>query len=368
MTETTQTSRLIPVGCDDGHFAIKICAGRDKYFTVPSRVIAGQELVSDDQGNTNEDLLFEVAPNEFVTIVAYDGMSTKEIDTRDPDFALSSANRALVYHGLNRCVEEGIIPEGIDVNMISGLPVDRFYSSDGKPDSEFIDKKAKSLTMPISNKGGAYLPTVAKHLVISEAVASYFDALYDFEGNENEDFKLDSEDAPIAVVDVGGKTLDVAVVREGGNGLYFSRSGTTDAGVLYFYRSLNEAIIKHFQKMYPDAQLEPFSNKDLDSIVKSGSARCYTRHDVSNIVNKELDDFASRVRSFIQPKIGDGARFGRILFVGGGANLLHDRLPLVFPNVPLAAISAKTPTDDLNESSTFSNARGMYKAARFLIK
>ena len=365
MTDTKSTGRLIPIGCDDGHFAIKLCAGRDKYFTVASRIVPRRELVADDNGNTNDDLCFETSENEFYTVTAYDGVVSNEIDTRDDDFALSSANRALVYHSLNRAVQEGLIRKGDEITMISGLPVNRFYNSEGKPNTDFIDKKANSFMLPILNRGGAYLPTVAKHSVISEAVASYFDALYDFEGNEDEDFKLDSDDAPIAVVDVGGKTLDVAVVREGGSGLYFTKSGTSDAGVLYFYNALNATLTKHFQEMFPDAQLDLFSNKSLDSIIRTGRARRYGTHDVSDIVSRELDEFASRVRSFIAPKIGDGANFGRILFVGGGANLLHDRLHMVFPNIPLSAITATPPTDDLNTSSTFSNARGMYKAAMF---
>lgn len=365
MTEI-KDSRLIPIGCDDGHFAIKLCAGRDKYFTVPSRITSGRQYVSDEDGNTNDDLHFETAVNEFYTITAYDGVAGNDIDTRDDDFALSSANRALVYHSLNRAIEDGIIPHGYAISMISGLPVDRFYTKEGRPDKDFIAKKTSSFMMPIANGGGKELPIVEKHMVISEAVASYFDALYDFDGNEDEDFKLDSEDAPIIVVDVGGKTLDVAVVREKGNGLYFTKSGTSDAGVLYFYNMLNETLTKHFQAMYPDVQLKPFTNKEIDTITKTGRARRYKLHDVQDIVNKELDDFARRISSFVQPKIGDGSSFGRILFVGGGANLLHERLNLVFPNVPAAAITATAPTEDPNKSSTFSNARGMYKAAMFL--
>lgn len=351
------------LGLDDGHYAIKICAGKDKFFTLRSSIMAGREVVSDEDGRPNDELVFYTDNNEYYTITAYHGLADKNIDTRDKDFAVSSANRALCYHALSRARDAGIITSK-ELFVVSGLPVNRFYDEKGVLDNDFILLKRNSLLMPINNMAGVNLPVVAQHQIVSEAVASFFDAAYDFDGTPNEQFLEAASYAPVAIIDVGGKTLDVAVVREGGNGLYFSRSGTFDTGgALYFYDALNDTLMKYLQEQYPDVNVTTLSKDRIDQAVKTGKIHYYTLHDVSDIVQAELLAFADRVRNFVQPKLGNGADYSSILFVGGGSNLLYNHVERVFPNIPKQAIQITEPTEDLNKNSSFSNARGMYKAA-----
>lgn len=340
-----------PVGCDDGHYGIKVCAGPDTFFTLPSRAYPGRIATSAISGGADEDLVYETAQGEYVTITA-DDMLGPAVDTRTNDYPTSSPNRALVNHALRRAGVAG------EVALVTGLPVNRFYLQQGERNTALIEAKRESLLRPVKSLTGAATPTVVTHKVISEAVAAYYDALLDFEGGFNLEFKEISDEEPIAVVDAGGKTLDIATVKEGGTGIYQAQSGTADAGVLYLYDLLDQALRERFKITDPI----PFPR--LHKAIVDGTIRLYgERHDVREVVNKQLDAFADRISFEVTKLLGDASRFGKVLFVGGGANLLTDRLDRVFPGLPLKAITVAPADDNPRTNSAFANARGMYKAA-----
>ena len=347
---------VTPVGCDDGHYGIKICAGPDTFFQMPSRSNPGR-LAAAHMGTSPKegelDIVYETADGEFVTITAHDAL-LPAVDTRSSDYPTSSANRALVAHGLQSIGFRGHQP----IALVSGLPINRFYSGAARND-DLIEAKRQSLLRPVLNGSDRERSVlVASHKVISEAVAAYYDALLDFDGCFNEEFKELADEDPVAVVDAGGKTLDIAAVKERGTGLYSELSGTADTGALFLYDDVGAEIAQRFNLK----DEVPFSR-----ISRAINTNVYTlygaKHDVSDIVNKHLDAFADRIAFEVQKFLGDGSRFGKVLFVGGGANLLRSRLGRVFPGFPPEAISVSEQTDDPRFSSTFANARGMYKAA-----
>jgi len=345
------SSNVQPVGVDDGHYGVKVCAGPASFFTLPSRAHPGRLEVAGVNGGRDESLVYETAAGEYVTITAHD-MLSPALDTRLSDYPTSSTNRALVYHALR---QTGIVN---DVFMVTGLPVNRFYQPNGERNTALIEAKRDSLMRPVFCADKTILPHVAGHKVISEAVAAYYDALLDFHGGYNQSFKEISDEEPIAVVDAGGKTLDIATVKEGGTGIYQAQSGTADAGVLYLYDLLAAALKSRF-----DIQDEiPFTR--LQKTLETGTYRLYgERHDVKVLVAQQLDAFAERVCFEVKKLLGDASRFGKVLFVGGGANLLADRLNLVFPGLPRNAITVAPSDDNPKINAAFANARGMYKAA-----
>ena len=249
-----------------------------------------------------------------------------------------------------------------DVFLVTGLPVNRFYL-EGVRNDVLIEGKRESLMRPVTCLSGAVTPRVTKHKVISEAIAAYFDKLLNFDGTFNKGFKDLSDHEAIAVVDVGGRTLDIATVKEGGSGLYQQQSGTADVGALYLYDSLDRALRQHFD----GNDAIPFNR--LQHTLTTGQYRLYGKvHDASHIVNALLDDFADRISFEAKKLLGVASRFGHVLFVGGGANLLSTRLDRVFPNLPAEAIDAAPVSDDPRVNASFANARGMYKAAFVEIK
>lgn len=345
------------IGCDDGHFAVKICAGEDLFFTVPSRAALGRIASADISGGQDLSMLYETAEGEYITIIADEDMGQEE-DTRSPDFPLSSANRALVIHSLrNTLVQGSLNPAEVDISLISGLPINRFYTEGGEANKPLIEGKKSSLMRPVKSADGTTLPNIVSHGVISEAVAAYFDLLLNFDGSYNKSFKALSDEEPIAVVDVGGKTLDIAVIKAGGRGIHPAQSGTTEAGALYLYDLVDSALRTRF------GITEPIPTTRIERTIKNKTYNLWGEaHDVSDLINGQLDAFADRIAAFVAQNLGNATRFGRVLFVGGGANLLQDRLERVFPNINPKAIYTSVESSDPRTNASFANARGMYKA------
>ncbi|WP_342051243.1 MULTISPECIES: ParM/StbA family protein [unclassified Cupriavidus] len=339
---------ILPVGVDDGHFGIKVVAGPGRSFVMPARAWAGKLLTAQFNDGQVAGNVYETADGEFVTITAND-VAAPAVDTRSGDYPTSSVNRALVAHAL---VEAGV--SGQQVSIVTGLPVDRFYLH-GSKNIDLIEAKKSSLLRPLARPVGSdglpALATVVEHAVISEAVAAFLDALLDFDGNEDPEFGEISEDYPVAVVDVGGKTTDIAVVREGGGGLYSEKSGTAEVGALYLYDQLDRRLREQFQLK----EEVPFAYRKR--AIETGSYMLWgKKHDVSQLVGEALDDFAVQVGHEVSKRLKDASMFGRTLFVGGGARLLGSRRAQVFPGVPGEGIW-------IPEEPEFANARGMYKAA-----
>lgn len=293
------------------------------------------------------DTLYEVAPREYVTITANDAMG-EALDTRSADYPTSSVNRALVHYALRH---SGVTSRAA---IVTGLPVDRFYIG-AKQNLELIEAKRENLLAPIRCVADVPAPTIEQHKVLSEAVAAYFDARYHFDGTENEDFADVADYMPVAVVDVGGRTTDIAVVKEGGVGLYSELSGTAEIGALSLYDRINLNLKKAF-----DVQSDvPFSY--LQRAIETGNYILYgERKDVSQMINEELEMFAEQVGHEVSKRLGDASKFGRTIFVGGGAVLLKEKLKLVFRDLPPKAIT-------IPEDPGFANARGMAKAAAGMI-
>jgi plasmid segregation protein ParM len=340
---------VYPAGVDDGHFGIKVVTGPGQSFVMPARAWGGKLLTAQFNDSLAPDNVYEMAAGEYVTITAND-VAAPAVDTRSADYPTSSVNRALVAHAL---VAAGA--SGRQVSIVTGLPVDRFYLR-GSKNIDLIEAKKNSLLRPLARPAGSEglepLATVVGHAVISEAVAAFLDAQLDFDGNEDPEFSEISESMPVAVVDVGGKTTDIAVVREGGAGLYAEMSGTAEVGALYLYDQLDRRLREAF-----DLKEEvPFQYRKR--AIETGNYMLYgKKHDVSEMVKEALDDFAVQVGHEVSKRLKDASIFGRTLFVGGGARLLGTRRGKVFPGVPEEGIW-------IPEEPEFSNARGMYKAAR----
>lgn len=351
---TTSTANPIPVGVDDGHYAIKVTQmidGKLVCSSIRSQAWQGRLTTTQfgiDDASKSDDVIYEVASEEYVTVNANSVLS-KSMDTRSDDYPTSSLNRALVVHALN---DAGFYAK--KVSVVTGLPIDRFFI-EGVPNAQLIEAKRQSLMRPIRRLGDnqAALDVVA-HKVLSEAVAAYFDAAYDSFGNPNLAFKEISDFDPVAVVDVGGKTTDIAVVKEGGKGLYAQYSDTAEVGALNLRDELNSFLRKRFNLV------NPVSDVHIDRLISTGQYRLHGQvHDLKEEVEKEIDLFAERISFEVNRLIGAAESMGSVIFVGGGAELLKNRTHIVFPKLPRSAIT-------IDENPSFANSRGMYKAALLL--
>lgn len=327
----------VPAGCDDGHFGIKVCTDDWAQIYVPSRVSLGSQLISMDDSDEN----CFVSGGESYTVSS----SIASIDTRFQDYPLSDVNRVLVAHAL---IKAGY--GGKNVKLITGLPVQDYYVGSVR-NTAFIDRKVKNLLDgAVSNRNPSVVcAKIVAHQVISEGIAAFYDMLVDKNGNINGMVADQVANGSIAILDIGGKTTDSAVIVNGGKGIDANRSGTAHLGGL----SLNAAVEP---RLKAHLKVDSLSTRQIEDAVTKGVLRAFGgEHDVAEIVLEEKRALAHQIISECKRKMRDAADLEAVYFVGGGSLLLRDQLEDLFPHGVFV------------EDPQFANARGMLKFAKYIL-
>lgn len=336
------------VGIDDGHYGTKICLEDGKCLYMPSRAARGLHPIAGFSGNNEpQDTAYSVAEDNYTVIEDYALIPAEDTRYVNPPFPVSSLNRVLVYHALMRA---GL--GGKALSVVTGLPVGDFYER-GVKNEELISAKIKNLLEgKIENKNSSIvLPKIVKHNVLSEGIAAFFDLLLNFDGSENEETVKLIERRAMAVVDVGGKTTDIALVTEGGQGIYPDRSGTKDVGAL----NLSEAVAAKLKTRFKLANLPPA--KHVEMAIKEKTYSLYgDQHDIADIVDEEAKNFANKISSELNRLVRDGSDVGAVVFVGGGAIMLKPYFETLYPKQSI-----------FPDQPEFANARGMLKAAKYIL-
>jgi plasmid segregation protein ParM len=342
---------VIDVGADDGHDTIKICAGYDKASDsyqcsyVKSKATAGLHHVM----TMGQDPATAYRTGQDVFTVTGEQALTLPIDTRALDYPTSPLNRVLVNHAM---IKAGL--SGKKVRLFTGLPVDQFYKG-GQPNTDLISRKAANLMIPVESVRGITPASVARHDVISEGIAAFYDCLVEGDGTFNRQLEDLVVRRPVAVVDAGGKTLNVAVVTEGAAGIYQQRSGSENIGVISLLEQAaqmikanlglnNDPPTKYVEEAFVTKQYELFGEMV----------------DVSNIIEECAREYLAKIKNYVIKKTGDGSDLGAMIFVGGGIALLRAALGEgIFAEIYKGRIL-------LPKDPQFANARGMWKAATYI--
>lgn len=354
MSNSSQAETLRVIGTDDGHDTIKTCLGWDKdtgfqYGYNKSRAVAGLEQVVSLGVNNGAGGAYATEGQRF-TIADGQGL-LRALDTRMDGYPVSDLNRVLVNHAL---ADSGLADTSI--YLVTGLPVDQYYKSSA-PNTQLIEDKKASLAKPVERIGaGAGLAHIVKQDVVAEAIAAFYDALIHPDGTFDTEIEKLIERRPIAVVDLGGKTLDIAVVSENATSFYNNRSGTANIGVLQLLDKVGERIKAEFQLNTnpPAAFVEAACRTKLYELFGEDK-------DVSGIVEAATREYLVEVKNFFVSKVGDGADLGAVLFVGGGTALVRSVLGTdTFASV----YKGRRFIPDTPE---YANARGMWKFGMFLV-
>ncbi len=255
--------------------------------------------------------------------------------TRTENYSTSSLNRVLVHHVL-RTAGFG----GQPIAVATGLPVRDFYIN-GRPNVSLIQAKSKSITTAIASLSGEPMPQIAASYVYPQAMMAWIDYVTADDGELNESLAQQV----VAVVDVGGRTTDFAVLLPGADGrplVDHKRSGSIDLGVLNIHDVLLPKLLNEFK-----AREMPTSK--LDEAVRTRSMRAFGKqHDVAAHVEAASRDVASRLLSETEKRLGSAVDIDTVLFVGGGAEVLSGALKS-YPHITVPS----TPE--------FANARGLLK-------
>jgi plasmid segregation protein ParM len=208
-----------------------------------------------------------------------------------------------------------------------------------------VEKKRASLKQPVDPIDGRLAASIAFHDVIPEALAAWYDHVIDEQGGE---VTLAEErlGAPVAVVDIGGRTTDYVVVAD--QAVVHDASGSLRCGLLDVKRQVGEGIRAKYD-------LEVIGERTVEQAVQKGRVRLYGQdQDVSAQVREAKQQVLERIHAETRRQLGLGAELDRVLFVGGGTVALAEHVRDWFPNQAVA------------EHPAFANARGMLKYLRFV--
>ncbi|MGB5253242.1 MAG: ParM/StbA family protein [Sedimenticolaceae bacterium] len=329
-----QQMNPVSVGLDDGYAFTKLALPDGRLVAIPSRARLGRANVTwiDDA----EQRIFEYETDAQAIAVGDVDAEPTYFDA----YPFSGLNRAIVQHGLQTARLGGHC-----VHAVSGLPVSSFYLKDGSRREQALTNKRDSLKRAVRPIDGRLPAAIAFHDVIPEALAAW----YDFVITESDDgVQLASErlHAPVAVVDIGGRTTDYVVVAN--QAVLHDASGSLRCGLLDVRRDVTEGIRGRFD-------IDEVSERSVEEAVQRGAVRLFGKdHDVSDLVKAAQRQIVARVHAETQRQLGRGAELERILFVGGGAVALAADIRDWFPNQAVA------------DHPAFANARGMLKYLRYV--
>lgn len=322
------------VAVDDGYARTKLWGeapgGGVTRFAMRSTVRPGRHGLTALSGKGGFGSYVTEEGEKFTASEDIEAEST-EFDT----FHVSTMNRVLVHHAL---ASAGY--GGREVRLVCGLPVDDFYV-DGERNGSRIAAKAANLAKGVANAASARpLARIAGIEVGCQAVAAFIDHVTADDLSEREDPR-----GRVAVVDVGGRTTDVAVIVNG-ESLDNRMSGTANVGVLDVYAAVGRAISNRFgfQDQLPV--------NAIDAAIRTGSVTLWgAEEDVGGIVAEVLREQEAKVAREVERRLGSAASLRNVLFVGGGSALFRG-IAEHFRNGVMA------------EDPEFANARGMHKYAR----
>lgn len=322
------------VVADDGYAYIKLAwfnGPSIKTLAIPSRAKLGAVGVMSLEGKAVGG--YEADGSRFTVSEMLDGDNT-----RFPDYAVSALNRVLVNHAL---IQAGF--GGQAIHLATGLPVRDYFLPNGRKNTALIEAKMANLSKPVVSLGGDALAEIVGQDVFSEALSAWLDYSIRLHGDEIE---VLTANGPVGVVDIGGQTTDIAVLLPGNN-RDADRSGSERIGVLNIQDRLRGLICA-------EKGLDDLPGEMIDGALRTGVIRLYGKPvDVRDLVDEACQDTAQQILQAVRIRLGQGADLEKILFVGGGAEVLKHVLR-GYPQVETVA------------DPQFANARGMLKALRYV--
>lgn len=328
-------SKKFFLGVDDGYAETKIVMQDGQSFRIPSIAKAG--LMNQVAISGSETTVFPYQTNDGNYI-------TGDILEADPtafdEFPVSALNRVIVSHAIRKSG----IPAGSEVVICTGLPVKKFYVA-GDLNKEFIKNKKKNLlkndVVPLN---GGILPKIVKHDVVSEGIAAWMDIV--MQRDESGKIKLNHEirKQRIAIIDIGGRTTDIAVIHNGN--LDIGRSSTINVGMLAVKETVKERLNEKFGVS--------LSIEQVDQAVELKKLKLFGKWEpVEDIVSSSEQMVASRIETECKRCLNNSSDLDQIVFVGGTVMAIEQYLTGWFRQ------------QTIGDDPAFANARGMQKFAEY---
>ncbi|MDD3575305.1 MAG: ParM/StbA family protein [Halothiobacillus sp.] len=254
-------------------------------------------------------------------------------DTRDNSYPYSPINRCIVTHALRSAGfgrdEDVTVRLGLTIPMKPFFDLGRDYVTEKRRES--YRKSVKTLGAKASIN-----IDVDKLIVLPEAASAWVDFMLDDDGGDAADIEQS-----VAVFDVGGRTTDTAIFRNGV--VDKAASGTDFIGVMDLIELIKDET-RRIHKAEVSIQMAERALRDPDHHVSLWGSDI----DITEIVHQAKRRVSESLYQMAMRRIGDGASFDVLLFVGGGAAVLGEALS-EYPNVQVP------------HEPEFANARGALK-------
>lgn len=333
--QTPKTEEIIDVAVDDGHAGIKlymVANGKPLSLRLNSRVrmgIHGTTVIDHPAAGSGNDVVpgYETEGGQF-TVGDFHDAETARFD----DYPFSGINRVLVAHALRLA---GLA--GKKVRLATGLPLSRYFKAGGQPDSDVIERKSDAIKLPVRAADDSAVAEIVEHVVFPEGLGAYIDAVAGEDGLMRDGF----EESTVAVIDIGGRTTDTAVILPGRR-IDHSRTGSADIGVL----DLIEDIRSRLQS---EKKVDVAPYRIEQALSNGGQIAMWGKPvDISAHIQAASDAVMSRIMVEVNRRLGSGVDIDRIMLVGGGAHIFQRSIK-AYPNITVV------------EQPEFANARGFYK-------
>lgn len=318
------------VGVDDGHAHTKIVVryqdGRWSSHGLRSSVRSGRFGLSSLDGSRST-ATYATAEGEDFTISDRIPPDATDFDS----FHTSLMDRVLVRHAVLTVEAE---PE--TATVVAGLPIREYFAGNQRNDARIAAKTA-NLLAPLFDAERRPVPAPGTVRIACQGIAAFMDWLLDENGVPRRE-----PPASCAVIDIGGRTTDIAVVLNGET-VDTARTGTVLSGALDVLEGLAERVRAAFgiQDRFPASVLE--------AALCSGKIRIWGKdEDVSSLVRQACADHEGRLLRELERRLGQAADIETVLFAGGGAR--------VFARAAQAFRHGRTLDDP-----QFANARGFVK-------
>lgn len=292
------------IGVDLGNCNIKTSTG----LIIPSKVIKGESIFNSEYELNFEGEHFVIGEGDFDT----------NLDKTSKEYLLPMLCAALALSTKEQFVR-----------VVLGLPLNQYKA-----------KKNSLIELLENNKVLKFsINDVQREIIITEAaiypegVATYYSL--------NSNVRSDLKDRDLIILDIGGRTTDVALLTGGKRSI--SKSTSLDVGMINIYNNLINEINSLFTL---NLNLE-----DAEGIIKRGLEIDGVKQDISflkDIIKNNVD------KIFKELNVNYPTRTCPILVTGGGGESLFKSIKKRYPSAILV------------ENYLFSNAQGFRKVGEKL--
>lgn len=325
-------------GLDDGHRETKVALSTGARLIIPSRAMSGLSTRIAINGSKNSVISYSTSEGHFSM-----GDVEDAEDTAYDEYPFSAQNRVIVTHAL-RLAD---LNETQQLGIVSGLPLKRFYLR-GNPNKDVIGKKKRNLIQyDVVGIDGYLPPKIIKHDVMAEAIAAWVNYIM----QRRDGGKLYIDKARVskrtAIVDIGGRTLDIAVVKDWE--LDGARSTSDEIGMITIIEAMRERLYDIFDGVEPTDEM-------VEQAVLTGEVTAWGKvTSVKEVREEVIMGVLNSLKATIKRRLRSSQDIDTVFFIGGTAKFLERYLKDWFPN----QVEVSDPV--------FANAEGMLKYAEYVM-